>query len=178
MRYRRRTADPFIRPRNVDVGRVLAIVRRRFLDLGFFGPRDPDDVVVDDELLKPASCARAPATGPPPAYRHSSWPYMPKGRAGRIASAGVAKQRLIGGEIGATNLLQLLDRGSDHLGVGKHPLKFGLAEREVRLGRGRWVSTQATVSCIALPALSVAVFSAAWSAGVPTPFQAIGPSPG
>ena len=124
--------------------------------------------------LSPASCARAPATAPPSgllAFILS----MQAGivAPGRVARAGLAQQLLVGGEVGAADLLELVDRGRHHFGVGQHPLELLLAEREIGLGARRaGLRPRRRCPVIALTALSVAVLSACWSSGVPTPFHA------
>jgi len=55
---------------------------------------------------------------------------------------------------------------------------LSLPSAKLGLDAARWLSTQSAVCFIAATAASVAVFSACWSSGVPTPFHAAMPSPG
>ena len=121
--------------------------------------------------LRPASCARAPATGAAlglvgahlfHARLRSSRPAHSARRPRRAASGSTRGRRGRSVRAGRPAWSTISVSASIRWNLSLPSAKLGL-------DAARWLSTQATVSCIALTALSVAAFSACWSSACRRP---------
>ena len=156
-----------IRPGDVDVGEVLPVVGRRLLDLRLLGPGDRDDVVLLDELLEAGELrAGAGDRARPAACWRSSSPCKP-GWSGQPRSVSRLRPAASGWMRGRrVRSARARSIGTVTISVSAS-MRWNLSLPSAKLGfeAARWLSTQATVSCIALTALSVASLSACWSCG-------------
>jgi len=126
----------FVRSRDVDVGEVLPVVGRGFLDFGFFRPRHRHYVVRHNKLfqfLELFSGRRDRSTlglvGVHLAHA------VGDGHSRRPTIAGGSKHILVGLQVRLADLLELGQRRRHHLGVVKHLLEFRRPQREVGAGR-------------------------------------------
>ena len=133
-----------IRPRDVDIGAVLAVVRRRFLDLGLFSTGDRHEILFDEEGAQRRKLA--PRFGDWAAFglvRIHLLHAVGDRHARRISRAGGLQRVLIALEVGLSDAFEFAQRrvdcfvGQDHLRelVGADRIAVGGARFRTDIGR-------------------------------------------